>query len=405
MGALAMTAGSNTPERFVDLASDPRAHFALTELARTTPVATDISGLVWVLRHADVERLANDRQLHGVGLTMFDQMGIREGRLRRWYGSMMLTNEGDAHARLRRLVSAAFKPKAVDSLRGAASEIVAEVFSELRHEGGGDLVRAFEYVPMRVMCRLLGVPTGDVPIFGAWCDALSRAFTFMSPEQIAAATEAIGALLGYADELVSRRRRAPHDDLVSDLIAARDEGSRLSHEELLDMVANLLVGGHDTTASQIACSFFELLCHPEILAKLETRPHGIPAAVDETLRLQPAIGILPRTVVQPLEVAGRACAPGTLLCLVTASANRDPAVWERPDDFVLERFERPDAPRVLTFGAGPHYCLGANLARMTLAEAVRGLVQNRCAPARDLAQTEWRMVLGRSPASLPVTLD
>ena len=388
----------------VDFTHDPHAPTALTELARTSSVANDVAGLLWVLRYADVERLAGDRRLHGVGLTMFDLMGIREGPLRRWYGSMMLTNDGGEHARLRRLVSAAFKPKAVDALRSATSELVEKGFAELRSDGGGDVVRAFEYVPMRVMCRLLGVPQEDVPIFSVWADALSRAFTFMSPDQIAAATDAIRALLGYLDELVERRRRRPEDDLISALIAAQDQASRLTHEELLDMVANLLVGGHDTTASQIGCTFFELLGRPEIVAELAARPQRIASVVDETLRLQPAIGVLPRTVVEPVEVAGATCAAGTLLCLATSSANRDPLVWDRADDFVSDRFEKQGAPRLLTFGTGAHSCLGVNLARMTLAEAVRGLVENPCDLAVDLADVEWRMVLGRSPVALPVKL-
>lgn len=399
-----MSQPSDAPEISVDLANDPEAHAKLARLARSAAVARDSSGILWVLRHGDVERLASDRRLHGVGLTMFDLMGIREGALRRWYGSAMFTNEGEVHARLRQLVSAAFKPRAVDALRPSAREIVGEAFAELRRAGGGDLVRAFEYVPMRVMCRLLGVPEEDVPIFAAWTDALSRTFTFMSPEQFAAATEAIDALLGYLDEVVERRRRQPRDDLISALIAAQDQGKGLSPEELRDMIANLLVGGHDTTASQTGCTFFELLARPEIVAELRTRPRSIPSVVDETLRMQPAIGVLPRTIVEPIEVAGTVRATGTLLCLATASANRDPSVWERPDDFVLDRFEKPGAPRLLTFGTGSHYCLGVNLARMTLAEEVRGLVENPCEPAVDLADTEWRMVLGRSPVSLPVKL-
>jgi cytochrome P450 len=395
---------SNASESTVDLMRDPHAPAALTELARTSAVANDVAGLLWVLRYADVERLAIDRRLHGVRLTIFDLMGITEGPLRRWYGSLMFTNEGDEHRRLRRLVNAAFKPKAVNALREATREIVEERFGELRRDGGGDLMRAFQYVPMRVMCDLLGVPHEDVSIFGSWADALSPVFLFMSPEQIAAATDAIGALLGYLDELVDRRRRHPDDDLISALIAAEDEGNRLTHEELLDMVANLLVGGHDTTASQIGCTLFELLGRPETVAELAERPQTIASAVDETLRLQPAIFFLPRTVIEPIEIAGTIRVPGTLLGLATAPANRDPLVWDRPDDFVLDRFEKPDAPRLLTFGTGSHYCLGANLARMTLEEAVRGLVETPCDPSVDLTDVAWRMVLGRSPASLPIRL-
>jgi cytochrome P450 len=169
------------------------------------------------------------------------------------------------------------------------------------------------------------------------------------------------------------------------------------------MIANLLVGGHDTTASQIGCTFFELLQRPKIVKALAESPDRVPSAVDETLRLQPSI-VFPRTVVEPVEVAGVTSAPGTCLCLASSSANRDPQVWSRPDDFVLERFEKPDAPRLLTFGAGSHSCMGAQLARMTLAEAVRALVENPCHPAVELTDVEWRMVLGRSPVSLPVEL-
>src|SRR5262249_30983078 len=148
--------------------------------------------------------------------------------------------------------------------------------------------------------------------------------------------------------------------------------------------------------------FFELLARPEALAELAARPESVASAVDETLRLQPAIGVLPRTVAEPVEVAGNPCAPGTFLCLATSSANRDPQVWERPDDFVLDRFEKPGAPRLLTFGMGEHYCLGANLARMTLAEAVGGLIENSLQLAVPVEKVEWRMVLGRSPVALPV---
>jgi cytochrome P450 len=399
-----MNERSNASETSVDLVRDPHAPTALNELARASAVANDVSGLLWVLRYTDVERLAIDRRLHGVRLTIFDLMGITEGPLRRWYGSLMFTNEGDAHGRLRRLVNAAFKPKAVSALRAATRAIVEERFGDLRRDGGGDLMREFQYVPMRVMCDLLGVPHEDVSIFGAWADALSPVFLFMSPEQIDAATDALGELLGYLDKLVDRRRRRPDEDLISALIAAEDEGNRLTHEELLDMVANLLVGGHDTTASQIGCTLFELLVRPETVAELAARPQTIASAVDETLRLQPAIFLLPRTVIEPIEIAGAIRLPGTLLGLATGAANRDPVVWERPDDFVLDRFEQPDAPRLLTFGTGSHYCLGANLAHMTLEETVRGLVENPSDPSVDLTDIAWRMVLGRSPVSLPIEL-
>src|SRR5262249_61889424 len=139
----------------------------------------------------------------------------------------------------------------------------------------------------------------------------------------------------------------PYDDLIPALIAAEDEGNRLTHEELLDMVANLLVGGHDTTASQIGCTLFELLGRPETVAELAERPQTIASAVDETLRLQPAIFFLPRTVIERIEIAGTIRVPGTLLGLATAPSYRDPLVLDRPEAFVLDLFEKQDAQWLL----------------------------------------------------------
>jgi cytochrome P450 len=391
-------------ESAVDLMRNPDAPAVLAGLGRTYSAARDITGLLWVLRYADVERLSSDGRLQGVGLNFFDQMGINGGPLRRWYGSLMFTNEGANHRRLRRLVSGVFKPKAVETLRDATRELVQKTFGELRRDGGGDLVGAFQHVPMRVMCELLGVPHADVPLFVNWADALTPVFLFMSPEEIAGATEAIAALLGYVDQVVARRRSDPGNDLISALITTEDEGHRLTHEELLDMVANLLVAGHDTTRTQIGCTFIEILKRPQVMTALSARPQAIASAVEETLRLSPSIGLLPRTVLEPIAIGGAVRAPGTLLGLATAAANRDARAWARPDEFVFDRFESPAASRVLTLGTGPHNCIGAHLARMTLTEVVRGLLETPCHPSVDPATVPWRVVLGRSPVSLPVTV-
>jgi cytochrome P450 len=397
-----MSVPAHEGRRPVDLMSGPRAPEAVAELASAGPVADDVNGMVWIFPHADVERLASDRRLAGVGLGFFDLMDITDGPLRRWYGSLMFTNEGAVHDRLRRLVIRAFKPRAVETLRASTRALVDEELTTVRRDGGGDLVHAFRFVPMRVMCRLLGIPQEDVPIFAEWTDALSPVFGFMSPEQVAAATKGLEALLVYMEELVERRRRSPGDDLVSALIEAEEDGSRLDRRELIDMASNLLVAGHDTTASQTGCSLFELLHHPEVVTELYQRPDMVSPVLDETMRLQPAIGFLPRTVAEPVEVAGRTLEPGTMLGLGISSANRDPAVWERPAVFLPDRFARPKAPRLLSFGTGPHYCLGANLARMTLTETLRGVAERPVRSTVDPAAVEWRLILGRSPVSLPV---
>ena len=384
----------------VDLMSRVDAYQSLLGLA-SEGVVQDVTGPYWVLRHADVERLAHHPDLLGVGLSFFDLMGIDDGPLRRWYGSLMFTTEGEAHHRLRRLVSKAFTNRSVEALRTSTRALVDTEVATLLADGGGDLAEVLRFVPMRAMCQLLGVPGEDVPTFATWTDALSPTFSVMTPEQVEAATDAIVSLLGYVDELVGRRRDRAGDDLVTALLAAEDAGDVLEHGQVLDMVANLLVGGHDTTAAQIGCTVFYLHAHPEAMAAVVEHPEHVGSAVSETIRLESSIPAIPRTVAAGVEVCGVEIGAGSIVLLSTGVANREPGIWDDPDTFVVDRFAQPDAPRLLSFGIGTHYCLGAHLARLTLEEVVGG-VAGRFELTVDPDDLEWRMLLGRSPSTLPV---
>jgi hypothetical protein len=387
---------------------DDSLHAVLRAAAEAGPTASaNATGSTVVLHHADVERLAHDTSLVGIGLALFDLMGIDDGPLRDWYGGLMFTNEGDPHQRLRSLVARAFTPRAVGALRPAAVATVDRVLSRLRADGGGDLVEAVGLVPMEVMCALLGVPAADVPEFVTWADALSVTFGLMEPDEVATAHDAIEGMLGYVARLADRRHADPEDDVISALLAVADDGQRLTHAEAVAMVANLIVGGHDTTASQLGCSLIALLRHPEELARVRADPDLLPSSVVETIRYEPSVAFVPRRTTGPFELAGTELPAGSILLLATAAANREPGVWDEPDRFDVGRFTSPDAPRLLTFGAGPHYCLGAALARLTVEEVVRGVAAlgEGLAPAKDLSDVPWRMVLGRSPATLPVTLS
>jgi cytochrome P450 len=362
------------------------------------------TGAIYVFRYHDVEALLFEPRLNGVGLTTFDRMGITGGPLRDWYGSLMFTNEGVPHNRLRRLVGKAFSPRAVERLRPIAAALVNERLARVRAAGGGDLVAELADVAMHVMCALLGVPVADVPAFIAWVDALGRTFGFMDAGQIAAATSAIVELLAYVDELCGRQGPAAGDDLISALIAAEDDGDRLTRAETIAMVANLLVGGHDTTFSQIGCTLLTLLARPQVLALARDDAELLTSMVNETIRFEPAIGAAPRTVVEPFEVCGIACAPGAMVLCSTLTANRDPAIWRNPDAFDPGRFTSPDAPKLLTFGGGPHHCLGAWLARLTLEETVRGVAALGPVLTTPPDEIEWTQSLGSSPARLQVAV-
>ena len=390
-------------EPTVDVLFDPGgSRTTLAAAASGSPVAIDATtGAVFVLRYEELERLAHDPRLVGVGLTWFDVMGI-QGDLREWYGSLMFTNEGEAHTRLRRLVSRAFTPRSVQQLRPRAAQLIKEQFLDLESRGEGDLVQLLARTSVRVMCHLLGVPEDDVDVWGSWADALSPVFGYMDPEQIVAAETALAELVTYLGALVEQRDAAPRDDLVSALVRAEEDGEQLRRDEVITMVTNLLVAAHDTTTSQIGCTLLTLLSHSAGVARLRSEPDLVPAAVTESMRYEPSIGMIPRTATAPVELGGAEWPAGTMVVLSVLTANRDPDVWEDPDSFVPDRFARPGAPHLLSFGTGVHYCLGANLARLTLEETVAAFVARDIIPEQDLEAVEWRQVLGRSPASLRV---
>jgi hypothetical protein len=383
-------------------------HVALREAARAGPIARHPEfDVVIVLGHADVEALGRDPRTVGIGLGNFDAVGITEGPLREWFGSLMFTNEGERHRRLRSLVQKAFTPRAVDAIRETARAMADDAFAGVRSTGSGDLVVAAKTLPLRVICRLIGVPDTDVGSFIGWADDLSTVFGFLTPELADAATTSLALLEAYVEELLTERSASLGDDLVSALIRADVEGDRLTRDEVRTMVGNLIVGGHDTTGSQIGCTFVALLRHPDQAALLAGRPDLVGYAVEETMRYEPSVSGIPRTPTEQISIGGETVGAGQLLMLSTAAANREPGVWTDPDTLDLTRFARPGVPRLMSFGVGPHYCLGAALARMTLEEAVRAVFVETPQPraAFDPAAVEWRQVLGRSPASLPVVFE
>ncbi|MFN0047482.1 MAG: cytochrome P450 [Sphingorhabdus sp.] len=385
-------------------ATDPKvARAAVFAAARAGSVAiNDDNGVPYALDNAQVKALLLDKRLVGGGRAVFEMQDIPPGRFPDWYLNIMFTTEGPQHSRMRRLVGKAFTPRAIDGLRDVAAGLVTERLDLIRANGSGDLMAALSDVPTAVMCALLGVPGADVPRFIAWIDALGPIFNFMTPDQITAAAGAIESLLDYTLELHDRRKDAPADDLISALIAAEEDGDQLTREETAAMVANLLVAGHDTTSSQIGCTLLTLLNHPQAMVDVRDDPAIIEAMVTETIRYEPSVSATFRSVVEPLALGGVDCPTGSLIFLSTWTANRDPAVWPDADSFKPRRFLDPDAPRMLSFGGGPHFCLGAWLARMTLEEVVRGVAALDPRLSVQPETIAWVRVLGENPGQLPV---
>jgi cytochrome P450 len=273
------------------------------------------------------------------------------------------------HTRLRKLVASAFTARRVEALRPRVISIVNQLIDAMAgRPQPADLVAGFSLpLPAQVICEMLGVPAEDLGQFHAWSDTIIGDWQ-RDPGEI---MTALAALYGYFGTLIEIKRARPADDLMSALIAARDEDDRLSEHELTVMCCTLLIGGHETTANQINLSLLLLFDHPGEVAKLRADPGLIPAAVEELLRCTRLGGLPPaRVTTEDVQLGGVVIPAGEQVMPLYSTANRDPAVFSDPDRLDVTR----DAASHLAFGAGLHHCLGAQLARVELQEAFRGLI-------------------------------
>ncbi len=274
------------------------------------------------------------------------------------------------HTRLRKLVASAFTARRVEALRPRAARIVDELITALLDRPPpADLVAGFSLpLPVQVICEMLGVPAADMEQFHAWSDTAMGDWQGDSDEIMTALAD----MYGYFAALIEIKRAKPADDLMTALIGARDQADRLSEEELTMLGCTLLLGGHETTANQINLSLLVLLDHPAEMGKLRADPGLIPGAVEEFMRYVRLGGGLPpaRVTTQEVQLGGVTIPAGEAVVPLFATANRDPSVFSDPDRFDISRVPAPH----LAFGAGVHHCLGAQLARLELQEAFRGLL-------------------------------
>lgn len=381
-------------------------HETLRDAAQRGPLATDEeTGAIVVLRQNDIEQLVHDPRLNGIGLALFDMMEISSGPLRDWYGRLMFTTEGEYHRRMRSLVARAFTPRSIAPLQQTAAEMAAAAIASIGPRG--DLVAACSSLAARLTCRLLGVPDSEVPLFARWADALSPVFYVMTPEQVHDATIAITELQSYVDDLTWRRSQNPGTDLITQLLSAEADGEHLTRDETVVMISNLLVAGHDTTGSQIPCSILVALQHRDEIGRSFHEPARLSSVAAETMRLEPSIPLIPRTATAPIELHDTLIPAGSMVFLCIAAACRDESAWRQPDHFDPDRFSQQTTPRLLNFGAGTHYCVGAYLAKLAVEESIRAALDY--VPALRLAEDpgaiSWRRVLGRSPIRLIVTSE
>jgi cytochrome P450 len=358
-----------------------------------------------VSRHEDVTAILRDRRFHSALAMITEMAGIAatdapDGFMERRQRSI-LSLEGEEHTRLRRLVSGAFTPKSADKMRPFMREVIGGLVDDAVATGRCELVAdVCEPYPIPIICELLGAPKEDWKLFSNWATDIFRIFNNDLVNDMPLIDAASNELDAYVAAMVEERRSRPADDLLSTLIAAEEEGDRLSTQDLIGLAEAVLMAGTDTTRNQLACSVALFTQHPDQWALLAERPELAPRAVEESMRYLGAVRGTARIASEDIEYRDVLFPKGTLVATSLAAANFDDNAWDAPERFDITK-ER-EAPQ-MTFGSGVHFCLGASLARAELQEALPLMAQRM--PNLELdGVIEWKppTVGIWGPARLPL---
>ncbi|BBC35345.1 Cytochrome P-450 hydroxylase [Streptomyces graminofaciens] len=298
----------------------------------------------------------------------------------------MLDLEPPDHTRIRRLVSKAFTPRTVEQLKPYVHGLAGELVAELVEAGGGDLLAdVAEPLPVAVIAEMLGIPESDRPQLRPWSANICGMYE-LDPSQETAkkAVRASVEFSEYLRELIAHRREQPGEDLISGLIAAYDEGDRLTEQEMISTCVLLLNAGHEATVNATVNGWAVLFRHPEQLAALRADHSLVPSAVEELMRYDTPLQLFERWVLDDIEIDGTTIPRGAEIAMLFGSANHDPAVFTAPDRLDLTREDNPH----ISFSAGIHYCIGAPLARIELAASMTALLEK--APTLTLAAEPQR---------------
>lgn len=401
-----MTHEQRPPQVSLDVTFFTDPYPTLKKAREAGPVVQEpMMGTYILTRHDDVDAVLRDNSLS------HDPRKAAEGTMERRFLAGMMDREPSMlfldppdHTRLRSLVNKAFTPRAVEALRERTGEIAGGLLDAVAGRKVFDLIADYAGpLPTVVIAEMIGVDTADRAQFKEWSDWIVQVFNpFLPEDQRRQMEEADQQLRAYFRRVIAERRQAPRDDLVTRLIAAQEEGDRLSEDEMVTMLQLLLVAGNVTTTDLIGNGVYALLTHPDQMQKLRDDPSLITNAVEEMLRYDPPVVQTGRTTLGAYQVAGIPIPRGASIAPSLAAANHDPAVYPEPDRFDITRADTHHH----SFGGGAHYCLGAPLARMEAQVAVNALLARF--PVLRLAEgasPQRRFLPGfRGFTSLPVTV-
>lgn len=389
---------------------DPYPTYA--RLRTEAPVYRAPSGLVVVSRYDDVGRILRSNEVSRdieANEIIDPDDGVALNRRQRQTAKTILNLDPPDHTRLRRLVSKAFTPSAVERLRPRIVAMVDERLDIAAERGTMELIDDLAFpVPFLVISELLDMPTDRGDELRDWSQALTRTLELDASEaDLDAANSAIMQLVPYLVEIIEARRATPGDDLLSALLAVEDDGDTLSPAELIAFVVLLYVAGHETTVNLIGNGMVALLDHRGELDRWRHDPALDATAIDELLRYDGPVQQTARVPMVPLELRGVdgepvVVEPGRVVLTLLGSANHDPAIFDAPDAL---RLDRPNANKHMAFGAGIHYCLGASLAKLEAGIAISRLIR-RFPTIEPAGEPVWRgRITIRGLDRLPLALS
>ena len=323
----------------------------------------------WTLtRYSDVVEALRDRRMSADRISAYSRripeaMQEKMAPIMRIFSNTMLLSDPPNHTRLRSLANKAFTPRVVENIRSHIQDIVNQSLDGVESAGRMDIISDLAYpLPVRMICEMLGVAPEDRDQFKKWTDDLAvflgdvrRAAEHVEVAQLSALD-----MIDYLRGIIRECRQNPRDDLISALVAAEEQGDVFSEEELYSMFVLLQIGGHETTTNLIGNGLLALLQNPDQLQKLKDNPTLMGTAIEELLRYHSPIQMTARIAMEDLEIGGQQISQGQFISTYLAAANRDPAQFADPDRLDITRQEN----RHLAFALGPHFCLGAALARM-----------------------------------------
>jgi cytochrome P450 len=364
-------------------------------LLRENPVSWEPMMEMWVFtRYEDVDAIlthpntsADRRSARNRFAEMARQQEQSFGAFSR--APSMLTSDPPQHTRLRKLVSKGFTPRAIENLRPRIQEIVDGLLDDAEKAGQMDLVTALAYpLPVIVISEMLGVPPEDRAIFKKWSDEVVATLggPFIPPDVIERARKAIEGLEEYLVPIIRDRRANPRGDLISELVAAEEQGQVLSEDEIFTTAILLLIAGNETTTHLIDNGTYALLKRPDQIALLREKPELIGSAVEELLRFIGPVQLTGRVMKEETIIGGQLMEPGQVGTVLLGAANHDPAKWGRTVD-ELDITRNPTDH--LAFGDGIHFCLGAPLARAEAQIAIGSLARRFPKLRMDVDEPEW----------------